>query len=43
MGVYPIRNNASLLPPGQKPLWGGAWAGGCSRVEGTLQIDSDGA
>jgi hypothetical protein len=26
--VYPVRNNAPLLPPGQRPLW----AGGCSRV-----------
>ncbi|OGP73692.1 MAG: hypothetical protein A2V86_02730 [Deltaproteobacteria bacterium RBG_16_49_23] len=30
---YPVRNNAPLLPPGQRPsLRGGAWAGGCSGV-----------
>jgi hypothetical protein len=32
ISFYPVRNNVPLLPPGQRPLWGGAWAGGCSGV-----------
>ena len=42
--LYPVRNNATApsgpeaLPPGQKPLWVGAWAGGCSGV--TFQNNS---
>jgi len=42
--IYPVRNNAPLLPTGQAPprkgsrpggrpfLWGGAWASGCTGV-----------
>jgi len=34
----PAPSGPGALPPGQKPLWGGAWAGGCSGV--TFQINS---
>jgi len=47
-GVYPVRNNAPLLPPGQRPSLRGRSPSGAEPgpaaavgVEGTLQIDSD--